>query len=231
MEGLRFKMIYMKKINNKLKEKRIFNNEIRILGDEFVKNNKNKAKLIINNKKYKLKEHINNNNINTKELTVDKLKVGMLLYNGLSNISHIFENCTKLLEFLYYGDIFGIDDDVSNLEDSNNNDFYFDYDYNFDYDNNNISQNSLYRNIRCEDIYPNLAEERMEEKKCDDCGSIISYIRDKIIFFKTKNNYFFNMSHMFYNCSSLLSLPDILEWNTDFVIDMSSMFYNCSSLS
>ena len=35
---------------------------------------------------------------------------------------------------------------------------------------------------------------------------------------------------MFYNCSSLKSLPDISKWNTNKVIDMSDMFYNCSSL-
>ena len=39
------------------------------------------------------------------------------------------------------------------------------------------------------------------------------------------------MSYMFYNCSSLLSLPDISNWNTSNVYDMSYMFYYCSSLS
>ena len=38
------------------------------------------------------------------------------------------------------------------------------------------------------------------------------------------------MSSMFYNCSSLSSLPDISKWNTNNVTDMSRMFYNCSSL-
>ena len=36
---------------------------------------------------------------------------------------------------------------------------------------------------------------------------------------------------MFYNCSSLLSLPDIAKWNTLNVINMSCMFKNCSTLS
>ena len=39
-----------------------------------------------------------------------------------------------------------------------------------------------------------------------------------------------NMSHMFYKCNSLKSLPDISKWNTKNVTDMSDMFYNCSSL-
>ena len=40
-----------------------------------------------------------------------------------------------------------------------------------------------------------------------------------------------NMSYMFYECSSLKSLPDISNWNTSNVIDMSYMFCNCSSLN
>ena len=40
-----------------------------------------------------------------------------------------------------------------------------------------------------------------------------------------------NMSYMFYNCSSLNSLPDISKWNTSNVNDMSYMFDGCSKLS
>ena len=39
------------------------------------------------------------------------------------------------------------------------------------------------------------------------------------------------MSGMFYDCSSLSSLPDISKWNTNNVTDMSHIFYGCSSLS
>ena len=35
---------------------------------------------------------------------------------------------------------------------------------------------------------------------------------------------------MFYDCSSLQSLPDISKWNTENVTDMISMFRSCSSL-
>ena len=40
-----------------------------------------------------------------------------------------------------------------------------------------------------------------------------------------------NMSYMFSGCSSLSNLPDISKWNTNNVNDMSYMFYECSSLS
>ena len=48
-----------------------------------------------------------------------------------------------------------------------------------------------------------------------------------------KENIFTNvtkMSYMFYGCSSLISLPDISNWNTSKVTNMSYMFYDCNSL-
>ncbi len=38
------------------------------------------------------------------------------------------------------------------------------------------------------------------------------------------------MSHMFYKCSSLLSLPDISKWNTSNVTNIFNIFSECSSL-
>ena len=38
------------------------------------------------------------------------------------------------------------------------------------------------------------------------------------------------MSFMFFNCSSLNSLPDISNWDSKNVINISDMFYNCESL-
>ena len=36
------------------------------------------------------------------------------------------------------------------------------------------------------------------------------------------------MSGMFYNCSSLQSLPDISKWDTKNVTDMTCMFCGCN---
>ena len=38
------------------------------------------------------------------------------------------------------------------------------------------------------------------------------------------------MDYMFYNCSSLISLPDISKWNTIKVTDMRGMFDGCINL-
>ena len=97
MEVERYKMVYTTKFHETyktLREEIIFmtdklyneikSDNIRILGNDFVKNNKNKGKLIINNKKYKLKEFIN-----IKEFKKDKIKIYMILSKELSNISHL----------------------------------------------------------------------------------------------------------------------------------------------
>ena len=40
-----------------------------------------------------------------------------------------------------------------------------------------------------------------------------------------------NMNYLFYNCSSLSSLPNISKWNTSNAVYIIGIFYNCSSLS
>ena len=133
MEVEKYKMIYTTKIKKKLKDKidyffieqkvkdKMLNDNIRILGHDFVKNNKNKAKLIINNKKYGLKDLVN-----YKEFTNDKIKINMILSKDIFNISHMFKNCVKLLEI-------SIDDDFININDEKFYKFEEYLDYNNDY--------------------------------------------------------------------------------------------------
>ena len=56
------------------------------------------------------------------------------------------------------------------------------------------------------------------------------FLLEYLELFKLEYNYV-NLKYIFYNCSSLSSLPDISKWNTNNVKDMQCMFYNCSSLS
>ena len=231
MEVERYKMIYTKIINEELNRKlsdiiqniidiENENNNIRILGNYFLKNNKNKGKLIIYNKKYKLKEFIN-----TKEFKDNKIKINMIINKELSNISHLFDNCKKLKEFYFCDDEMNTEDETHILEE--HNDYNNDPDINENVSNN--SENSLYKNIRIDDIYSNYStittKSKMEER---DDNSTINYIRDKIIIYQ--HNYYY-MSYMFNNCEKLSSLPDISKWNINNVNDMRGMFYNCISLS
>ena len=234
MEVERYKMTFIKYINNKLKEKitglfieqkvkdEMLSDNIRILGHDFVKNNKNKAKLIINNKKYGLKDLVN-----YKEFTNDKIKINMILSKDISNISHMFKNCVKLLEI-------SIDDDFININDEKFYKFEEFFDYNNDYnediyedycDNNH---DNFYNDN--DNIFSNCSENaKRKDMDINHSNSTISDIKDNIIIHQY--NYYSNMSEIFYNCRSLLSLPDISKWNTNNVEDISSMFYNCSSLS
>ena len=120
MEVEIYKMKYITKIaitsNEELEEhyeepqgiNEIKSGGIRILGDDFVKLNSNKAKLIINNKKDKLREFIN-----SKDLISYGMKIKIILYKGLSNISHMFKNCIKLKEMSDYDSIMNIEDETS----------------------------------------------------------------------------------------------------------------------
>ena len=54
--------------------------------------------------------------------------------------------------------------------------------------------------------------------------------KDLLQFKLTGINHITNMSHMFHNCHTLISLPDISKWNTQNVENMSFMFCDCFSL-
>ena len=70
------------------------NNNLRILGNNFVKNNKNKGKLIVNNKKQKITEFINIILIND-----NRIKIKLLLSKNIPNKSCLCRDCTSLLKF------------------------------------------------------------------------------------------------------------------------------------
>ena len=81
-----------------------------------------------------------------------------------------------------------------------------------------------YKNI-CKIIYENEIYELTAYSKFKNISG------NNIIEIKLKGvNNINDTNNMFYNCSSLISLPDISNWNTGNVKDMSWMFSHCSSL-
>ena len=220
MDVKRFQMIYTTKINKKTEdnikyiilepkikeEMRI--NDIRIFGYDFMKNNQNKAKLIINNQKSKLKEFIKGEQIKD-----DKLKINMILSKDLSNFSHLFQNCTKLIKISNKDNIISLDNELADFEE---NDKYYIYD-NEDNDDNYFyySEHSDYSEI--------------EENNFSSLSQILYPKLTNIL--QLNSNKISNMNEMFSNCISLGSLDDISEWNIDNVKDMNFMFFNCVSLS
>ena len=196
----------------------MLNDNIRILGHDFVKNNKNKAKLMINNKKYSLREFIDNI-----QFTDNKIKINIILSKDIANISYMFMNSAKLLEISTY-------DDIMIIEDLNSNENGAFFQHNLDYDEDNF--NNIYNNFYNDNLYQNCSEStksiKIDESYCHSAITDIKDIYDNIINYQ--NNYL-NMSKMFYNCSSLTTLNDIFKKNINNVASINGMFYNCSSLS
>ena len=115
------------------------NNNIRILGYNFVKNNRNKANLIINNKKYKLSELIKGENF-----TGNVIKIGIILSKYISNFGEMFKNCSNLLELSICNNIINIDDNEEHYKQPNKSEEYPDYDYYYNYKSKNIYENLIY---------------------------------------------------------------------------------------
>ena len=66
-------------------------NEIKIFGEEFVKNNKNICKMIIDNREYEITERYN-----IKSKNINKLKIKLEGINNVTNMSYMFSGCSSL---------------------------------------------------------------------------------------------------------------------------------------
>ena len=78
----------------------------------------------------------------------------MILNRDLQNISHMFENCAKLIEF-------SIPDKEINLEDENDFEVYYNYNNytNYNIDNNTERLDNFYKNLKNDDdIYTKLTK-------------------------------------------------------------------------
>ena len=64
--------------------------------------------------------------------------------------------------------------------------------------------------------------------KKDEC--CINTNNDLLSIILTGTNIIINAKEKFYDCTSLITLPDIFKWDTNNVTNMSDMFYQCSSL-
>ena len=188
--------------------------QIKLFGSDFVKRNKDKCKIIYNEKEYDLMEYFkfdNNSNHN------DSIKIQLRINNNITDISYIFSFCKELLS-------------ISDLPVDDN---YNITDINKSFDGNNFNNSS--------EKAENSNEIDISETFYND-NLILSSIQNNInnsVYNETntlnylKENIFTNvtdMSLMFYECSSLISLPDMLKWDTKNVIYMNFIFYKCSSL-
>ena len=87
-------------------------NNLKILGKDFLKNNRNKSKLILKNRKYNIKEVLE-----ISDIKEDKLKIKMMISADTINISNLFKECKSLIEFSVYNNF-------ENIEFIGKNDFF-----------------------------------------------------------------------------------------------------------
>ena len=153
----------------------------------------------------------------------------------------MFKDCTSLIKFINNDehekqkidyDIPKIEKNENELKDNINtidedkgtlyegltkNKIYYDY--------SEVSNKET--NSEVESIYLEILDSKLNYKSKE-----MIYKSESFISLYDKFNFdnIIDMSYMFYNCSSLLSLPDISKWNTNNVINMSFMFWNCHQL-
>ena len=175
---------------------------IRIFGDNFVKNNKNICKIIINENEFELIENVN---IDINQLKNNIFEIKLKGLKSVTNLSYLFCSC-ELLSYL---------PDISKLNTQNV-----------------TEMNYLFCGCLSLSSLPDISKWNTQNVTnmsyiFFDC-ELLSSLPD-ISKWNTQN--VTNMSYMFYDCRSLSSLPDISKWNTQNVTNMKSIFSNCKSLS
>jgi len=173
-------------------------NYIRLLGHVFIKNNRNKGKFIINNKKYSLREFLYIENYNS-----NKIKIGLILYNHISNKSSMFEECKSLIEFSSHNktDIDLKENDFLNLKEEK-----FDKQIKINDLNETINRTSNFQSF-----YRQMSEILSLSEEDNSSSSIIASINDNIMFYEY--DYSIIYDKMFYNCINLLHLYDEFQKN------------------
>ena len=208
--------------------------EMRLFGNNFVKNNKNNCSIIYNNKEYPLKSIFDKKMINNHD---NKLKIKLVFKNTITNMSCMFRDC-KNLESI---------SDISNLDTKNITDISFLFykcssleflpDISNWNTNNIINLHGLFYGCSSLKSLPDISKwntENVKDMSSLFCGcKLLKEIPDisKWNTSKVEKIYMMFGDTEVGGCSSLTSLPDISKWNTQNVEDMSYLFCNCSSLT
>ena len=230
-------------------------NQIRIFGEQFVKNNIKNCKLIINGKESDLSQFYQ---FDTYKNYI-KLKIKLIIKDTLINLSHMFCDCNTLfslfgfmnlntkqitdLSYMFYNcDSLSSLPDISYFDMSSVTDISYMF-YNcesltsipnlFKRTKSKIKKmNNLFNGCSSLETIPDIS--KLDISNVTDI-SYIFYGCKKIVNIPNISNWntkrILNMSYVFYQNSNLLSIPDISKWNTSNVTNMSFMFYGCSSLN
>ena len=207
------------KINKKDKE-------IKIFGEEFVKNNINHCKIIYKDKYYDLQDKFKIQNIKS-----NILEISLKGIKNITNMRYMFHLCSSLIEL----------PDISKWDTSDiiNMGYLFDgcklLSSLPDISKWETSKVEYMENIFCKcsslQYLPDISKWDMSNViemsgMFKDCSSL-KRLPDISNWNTSKA---FSMAHLFDGCSSLINLPNISKWDTSKVYFMDYMFRGCKSL-
>ena len=197
----------------------------RIFGEEFVKNNKEKCKMIYKSEEKELEKYYEK--FEKKGLIKFKLK----FINNAINMSHMFEGCNniKSIKFNVNTKEFDMESNYNNSVNNNPENF-------------TLCKNPNSSNLRDKEQFTECNDnvelyEGMDPSSISGTSNSNNFLSsDKTLtrncsFQHIQNIIIADMSRMFFRCNSLISLPNISNWNTANVKDMREMLYECSLLS
>ena len=197
---------------------------LRLLGKRFLNIHKF-GYFILKNKQIRLTD-----TIETKKLKMKELKIYLIFYSIIFNKTSMFEDCKNLLKC----NILDVEDGKNSFQITNNNDGENGNDFEFnlfdDYDEKINCENALEQTLNDKNNSPFYSQIDEEQNNFSPLTSLNSIKNNLDININDIYNQYF-LDQMFFNCSTLIELPDIYKWNYKNIKSMNSLFYNCSSLT
>ena len=183
---------------------------IKLFGSKFVNKEKDKCKIIYNEKLYDLMDYFKlDNNYNHN----DSIKIELRINNNITVISNMFYQCKELLSI---SDLlvvnFNMTDINKSIDENNSN------------NSSEKSDNSNKIDISENFYNDNLISSQIQKKtnsSVDNDTNELNYLKENIFTNVT------DMSYMFNECSSLISLPNLSKWDNKNITNMSIMLNEC----
>ena len=212
---------------------------IKIFGEKFVHNNKDKCIIICNDIILPLQEYlsINNNDHFFINKNDSRIKILLIELENIKNKSYMFHDCVALEQFSILKDkkeaevkCFNIERKEENSSSSINDSIHSD----FEGDKLSSIQKNTF--ITSKEHFPYFINSTNFEKQATELTdlSFMFYNCESLLSIKDISNWnvknVTNIAEMFFGCESLLSMPDISNWNIENVVNISSLFTGCSSL-
>ena len=203
--------------------------EIKIFGDEFVKNNKDNFHIILDDMEYKLINSLNKSDVGKSNKT---FTIILKEIEAATNLNYIFNDCSNLISIKNFSNwnmnditemkaVFSGCSSLVNLPDISK------------WKMSNVTDiSSMFNGCTLLKAIPDISiwdTQNLTNMKGLFCGCKLLKLLPDIS--KWKINKVTDISSMFSECSSLISLPDISKWKTDNLTNIQELFSMCSSLN